>query len=300
MDKWNALSQNFCFKMIIVILIAALVAMGFFGIVWFDSTDDTMPTIDPSISVDSRPVVSGTNGDATNKSNSPKQGDYPVAVSGPLPKTDTAMPYFPWPPPEASGMNVIPAKLLREEISLRDVAETIQSALAFAGKHEIRYYYIPNGFAMVTRLESIDEQGNSLREVDRDKVNFLTYIRNLFWVPPGYYRMVVFIVTDQRFEAIGDPIDRDSAVSFLKRGFNDLPDIYADMIYSKRYRTTALIYEFLKDQQNKVARVITPGRLDAYSHLNKIGWYTAAERVAKTPGATLLFQRSIAIDSRYP
>ena len=199
------------------------------------------------------------------------------------------MPDFPWPPPKASGMTVLPTLFLQEQVSLRDVASTIEAALNIIGRHGIRYYSVPNGFAMITRLEAIDEEGKKLRDVDRSVSSFLTYIRDLFWVPPGHYRMVVFIVTDRRFAATGPEMTSDDADTFFVGGFNDLMETYSTVKYTENYRTTALIYEFRKEKANEVAQVVLPGMFEAVDHLGKIGWYSASATVAQASGAPLLY-----------
>lgn len=217
--------------------------------------------------------------------------DRPAAASVAAPASAGAstMPRFPWPPPRASGMEVLPTVLLRDKATLGDVASALDVALVTVGRHEVRYYAVPNGFAMVTRLEAIDEDGNSIGDVDRDRVDFMTYIRNLFWVPPGYYRMVVFVVTDQLFESTGAALDRAQANALLNRGFNALPPELSGRLYSDEYRTTALIYEFRKDRQREVAQVLSPGRFAAHHHLERIGWFAAAQQALDLADVAVLF-----------
>lgn len=207
---------------------------------------------------------------------------------------EPAMPHFPWPPPQASGIEVLPTVFLQDQVSLGDVAVALDRALAWIGRHEIRFYSVPNGFAMVTRLEAIDEQGNTIADADRDEVDFLTYIRNLFWVPPGHYRMIVFVVTDQLFEASGTPLDRERADDLLRRGFIDLPASLSELPYTDRYRTMALIYEFRKERQSEVAQLLAPGRFTAHYHLDRIGWFVAAQAMPQMTDIAVLFPNSTA------
>lgn len=215
----------------------------------------------------------------------------------PKPQPQQQLPHFPWPPPKASGMEVLPTLFLNDQVSLRDVAQTIDAALATAGEHDIRFYSVPNGFAMTTRLKEIDEQGNVLADVDRGERDFLRYIRDLFWVPPGHYRMVVFVVTDQPFGTTGTPMDSAQAESLMQRGFNDLSEAYSHMPYSMHYKTTALIYEFRKEERDEVAHIVVPGELGAHYHLGKIGWYEAAQYVVQAQGAPIFFHQRTASGS---
>jgi hypothetical protein len=223
--------------------------------------------------------------------------EEPAAVELPLPDPIplSEMPHFPWPPPKASGMAVLPTELLHGQATLGDVADALALALTLLSRYELRFYAVPNGFAMVTRLEAIDENGNKLASFrDRSQVDFITYIRNLFWVPPGYYRMVVFIVTDRLFEARGSPLDRKQADELLVGGFIDLPPSLGGRPYTTAYRTTALIYEFRKERQREVAQVVLPGRFAAHQHLGRIGWFDVPEEIMLTSGATVVFPAPIA------
>lgn len=229
-------------------------------------------------------------------------GEPGETVGSPGPGPDVPakqdMPSFPWPPPRASAMQTLPTLFLHDPVSLADVARTLRMTLSLAGRHELRFYAVPDGFAMVTRLESIDAQGNTLAGVDRPTRAFLTYIRDLFWVPPGRYRMVVFVVTDRAFEASGDAIDRSEAEAFMAGGFNDLPDVVGARPYADGYRTTALVYEFHKDPQDERAHVLIPGRFDAYHHLQKIGWYSASAEIPAYAELPVIFPDATASGAR--
>ena len=225
--------------------------------------------------------------------------DYPTAAQSETAREEAtrpsvadppaAVPRFPWPPPRASGIEVLPTVFLRNQITLGDVAIALDRALTWIGRHEIRFYSVPNGFAMVTRLEAIDEQGDTIADADRDQRDFLTYIRNLFWVPPGNYRMIVFVVTDEPFASSGEPMDRKRADELASGGFNDLPQVERERLYTDRYRTTALIYEFHKERQSEVAQVLTPGRFPAHYHLDRIGWFAAAQDMPQMADLAVLF-----------
>ncbi|MDJ0741551.1 MAG: hypothetical protein QNJ91_17700 [Gammaproteobacteria bacterium] len=222
--------------------------------------------------------------------------DEPVETE-PAPEMPAAppMPAFPWPPPRASAMQVLPTVFLRDPVTLADVSRALTATLELAGKHELRFYAAPNGFAMVTRLESVDRNGDSLGDADRGAVtDFLTYIRDLFWVPPGNYRMVVFIATDRSFEASGEALDRPAAEALITGGFNDLPDALARQPYSTRHRTTALVYEFHKARERDIAQVQLPGRFTAHQHLHKIGWYAATAALPRLADTVVIFPESTA------
>src|SRR5580658_5823756 len=69
---------------------------------------------------------------------------------------------FPWPPPLPSTSMEIPKELLAmptADSRLTLIAEWLSRALRGAGYSDLRFYDIPKGFALVTPLELIDDQG---------------------------------------------------------------------------------------------------------------------------------------------
>lgn len=65
-------------------------------------------------------------------------------------------------------------------------------------------YGVPGGVALMTRLEQIQPDGHPLpfpdrwRHVRGPPTGVVDYFIRLFTAPPGYYRTVVFIFTDQQ------------------------------------------------------------------------------------------------------
>ena len=198
----------------------------------------------------------------------------PVYDSGPVPE-------FPWPPPQASAMTLI--EFTDQEagkvVSLGDVDAAISEALIVAGYFERSYYAVPNGFALVTRLEQINSDGTSKSEDIRWAVdvgplrsfNLSEYLRALFTSDPGYFRIIVFIVTPHPFSQAEATIDREGALDWLYSGVNRLPDELAVRPYNEQYSTTALIYEFEKIAGETTSSTKVPGRLSAGTHLEKSG-----------------------------
>ncbi|MBV8774528.1 MAG: TonB family protein [Deltaproteobacteria bacterium] len=69
---------------------------------------------------------------------------------------------FPWPPPKASARVVLPGRLFQEsnqQLPLRAIDLKLSTALESAGYLERSYFAVPDGFALVTRLEQIDIDG---------------------------------------------------------------------------------------------------------------------------------------------
>ncbi len=73
------------------------------------------------------------------------------------------MPEFPWQPLRASAIMTIPSKFFKkdnEPFLLDDIKKVISDALDSCGYVEKSYYSVPEGFAIVTRLEHINENGS--------------------------------------------------------------------------------------------------------------------------------------------
>ena len=196
-------------------------------------------------------------------------------------KTKSQMAEFPWPPPKASGLQVLEADFLEEDISLYDAANRIASALRAADHHEHRYYSVPNGFAIATRLELIDKDGERIEKLNGGEIDFLQYLKGLFWKSPagGNFRMVVFIVTDQGFGTNGDQLTRSKADMLFQDGHNTLDRRYRQYKLTKNHTMTALVYEFFKPPDSKMASVNIPGNLSVQTHLTKAGWYNATKKL---------------------
>lgn len=93
----------------------------------------------------------------------------------------------------------------------------------------------------------------------------------MFFAPQGYYRLIVFVVTDRPFTATGDPIEEREALRLLREGINTLPVEYGLMEFSERYGVDALIYEFRRGSGEKQVAILKPGRLGPRVHLDKAG-----------------------------
>lgn len=196
-----------------------------------------------------------------------------------LPEKD--FPTFPWPPPQASAEVVIPDEFLRnapgDTPPVSDVEKKLRDALAANGYAERSYYAVPNGFAMVTRLEQIFEDGRSKDAPERWAVDVSplrqftldTYLKALFTSNPGYYRIIVFIITPVLFETAEQQVSRDEAVKWLRKGLKELPDDVGAGQYSGSHVCTALIYEFEQTARGSPAKQRAPSRLAAKDHLEK-------------------------------
>lgn len=192
-----------------------------------------------------------------------------------------AMPSFPWPPPQASTQLVLPNNLLvpgQQNPTLGTVDNRIAAALTGAGYPERSYLAVPDGFAIVTKLEQIADDGTPKQPPARwvtapgsgpSIFSLSDYIRALFTADPGYYRVIVFAVTDVPFAATGARPTEDQSNNWLRSGFNTLPASLKQKAYSDAYSCTALVYEF--ERTVSTSPQLTSNGPDAATHLRKAG-----------------------------
>ncbi|MGO9108200.1 MAG: hypothetical protein ACLP9L_03110 [Thermoguttaceae bacterium] len=195
------------------------------------------------------------------------------------------MPVFPWPPPKPSALALIPRQLLptpaeKAAPKLKHVAYQLERALDNAGYSERSYYAIPNGFALVSRLEQFKEDGSPEKpparfdlEV-RPQVEFslMWYLKALFTAQRGHFRLIVFAVTDVPFVSDQQRItSRDEAVRWLEAGMTKLPEQVGTKDFAPDYDLIALIYEFERPTPDHDFSLKVPSTLQGQTHLEKAG-----------------------------
>jgi len=191
------------------------------------------------------------------------------------------MPAFPWPPPAASAETLIPDKWLptKGEANLENVAFTLQRALRASKYPKWSYSSVPNGFALVSQMEQIKVDGTPSPEPARwsadlpwvANMTLIEFIRALVNSPPGYYRVIVFIVTNRPWPRTGEKPTGGEAKKWLAEGFTWLPQSIGEMPYGPDYRTTALVYEFKKVSKDANAFLVDHSATSADDHLKKAG-----------------------------
>jgi Tetratricopeptide repeat len=186
------------------------------------------------------------------------------------------LPAFPWPPPAASAIYVIPRDIFRRNSTIGEVSSAIIAALERSGYTERSFYQTSGGgIAMVTRLERINEDGapadSSLRwptDFKTQSASLIDFLQGLFYASDGYYRVIVFILRDLPFRQSSKTLSPEEAQSLLREGANTLPRELAGLPFRKDSTCTAVIYEFLSSK-NEVEKVQSP--VSARQHLEKAG-----------------------------
>lgn len=210
----------------------------------------------------------------------PKQIPPPVSAPPPPP-----IPMFPWPPPPASATEVLPNAMFEKSAPLKtlgDLNNALLRGLQSTGYFEKSYYAVPDGYVLATRLEQISEDGTSKASPARwsaaaprvEHFSISDYLRALLTANPGFYRVVVFVVTDVPFTESGKPASVADAQKWLTGGANVLPISIANASFGTNTVCTALIYEFTRNAGEGPTQLL-PSPLDAHTHLIKSGLWNA-------------------------
>lgn len=198
-----------------------------------------------------------TDNDATDRAGNGRGGRSPP------PPPSSALQSFPWCPPPPSSWYSLDRMLFPGDGNLFAVNARLEGALTAtrAGyAHMISYYNVPNGYALVARLELLRGDGSadprnrfSPDILNEDRSPLVAQISEIIRtnVPGGdFYRQIVFIVTDQNWRNC--PIG--SAPGFSREGIRvepgrakELPrEPFSQMAFTAGHRVTALIYEYRK------------------------------------------------------
>jgi hypothetical protein len=191
-----------------------------------------------------------------------------------------SIPEFPWPPPQPSTMAVVPLRLLADrdaQSTLADIDVALSDALDEAGYYEKAYFTAPGGFALVTRLEQIEEDGRPKPSPERWSVKLeplkrftlAAYLQALFSARAGHYRVIAFVVTDVPIAEKSAPVSREKAEAWLSEGGDVLPAPVADQALLEGTKVTALIYQFRQPGQGEQAVQLTNEALPAREHLER-------------------------------
>ncbi len=195
--------------------------------------------------------------------------------------TILAMPNFPFPPPSCYTRFEIPPTVFNSAKLLGDVDNKLRSTLDNKGYNQRSYFYVPNGFALVTQLEQYNAKDATIRNdatrwLDYPKQEafsgIMSYIASFIMPNKGYFRLFVFIVTNEPFGGSKQKVSKSEASAWLNQGFNKLPNAIKNAPYTEGYAVTVLVYEFEVPESNRKAKQVCPTPLfDAQTHLRQAG-----------------------------
>jgi hypothetical protein len=195
----------------------------------------------------------------------------------------SALPAFPWPPPRTTARYDVPRDLATARgrvATLGAVADHLEAALQSQGYTQLSYYGVPEGFALVTQVEQITEDGRpapppgrweaALQPVSLANFSVENYLKALVMARRGYYRIIVFVATPQPFaEDVRRRLSRDEADNLFHGGLSKLPATLRSVAYGADCNLTALIYEFEQQVPGRPARTRDSSPVTGEMHLKQ-------------------------------
>lgn len=189
------------------------------------------------------------------------------------------LPLFPWPPPAGYQRVIIPRNLIAasEAATLGDVYHVLVDALMAAsdGFEHGLFKGVPGGFALVARMERIRGNGEPLPEPYRwvkegmPRLSLWEFLGDLFFEQPGYFRVIVFAVTD-------DVVPGQNPNAGLPEPEGGAPSIPPELAAKpfEGQEVLALIYSFERRRDAKVSPWKN-GNPSALQHLKRAGVWGA-------------------------
>lgn len=172
-----------------------------------------------------------------------------------------------------------PQKVIANCNNLADVDLLLQAGLQELGYDRHGYFHVPNGFAILTPIEQILSNGKALEGKDRwkdypagtDYEGILDYLSSLLQPRQGYFRLFVFVVTNQNVPKEAKKMEPGNAKEWLSSGGDRLPPRIGSISLSPEHKASVFIYEFTATKAVKVIEEDCQNRLLVKEHLTQSG-----------------------------
>jgi len=201
--------------------------------------------------------------------------------SGTLARAEEAPRLFPWPPPSPTARVAIDLSKVSPSAGGRtfgDIDGFLGAALSGAGYRDRAWYSVPGGFALVTRLEQVGDDGSPRPGDARwstvprfGSFSIRDYLRALLQATPGHFRVIAFVVTDQDFDSTPKPMTEELASEWAESGAPRLPASIAARPAGDRVFSVALIYEFARHRYDEQAEFLKGGDVPGADQLRRSG-----------------------------
>ncbi len=194
---------------------------------------------------------------------------------------------FGWPPPEPSARIEIPRLLVVGQLGesprpVQAIQQRVRSALETAGYLDQAYYSIGcDGFAVITRMEQIDRNGEPVEDGlrftspgEEEDWSLTAYLTRLFYAPPGYYRQIILAGTDEVYDpdTLAEAPDEAQLDEIFDGGEGDPIAIDDSQLWGPDHKLHALIYEF-ETQGTRNVKQRRPSPIPAERHIEASGIY---------------------------
>lgn len=165
------------------------------------------------------------------------------------------------------------------------VADSIEKALDRAQIERAVYAIGDSGFAYVTRVEMIHSGGEPFSPPDRfpndvatasGRGGFLEFILSRFRARPGYFRIIVLVVTSRPISADTAALRLDAATRLIAGGMATLPPVLRRRAV-RDLQSVALIYEFERPSASDDVLPRGAPLVSARMHLAEAGLWTESQ-----------------------
>jgi hypothetical protein len=191
------------------------------------------------------------------------------------------LPEFPDPIPKASASTSLSTVCLGIKHTgapqFGEVGDALEEILHKAGYSELRYFTYHDGFALLTRIEVIDDAGKPTASrwdiVDPHVFKFTvkSYVDSVFKGPPRRSRFMAFIVSDSDVETSASaPTMGALSKTFYKGVADDLPVELRHKALGPDTKIHVFVYEFLRPKgaiDPDTSLLVVPGTMSARDHL---------------------------------
>lgn len=188
---------------------------------------------------------------------------------------------FPWPPPTPSTRRSFSPDVIEGAARARkvgDVASRLEQIIRSAEFDAFGYYRVPGGFALITRIESLDgETGTPLAGAARWGAR-ATYaglsLSAIFAITraSGFYRVFVFLLTDD--PPMTQSVDSAQAFAIAQtwamEGRPSLPAEIKALPIGQNHVLVVMVYEFEKVDGGETKH-FRPSRWPLDQHLSTLG-----------------------------
>jgi hypothetical protein len=175
----------------------------------------------------------------------------------------------------------LPKMVFANKKTLGQVDEQLQKGLTAKGFAERRYFSVKNGYAIVTQMEQYNKKDASSRNDHTRWLDYparskfsgvMDYLTSVILPNKGYFRLFVFVVTNEAFKSTDAKVSKKEAAAWLSQGANRLPKLLAEMPYTEGYAVNVLVYEFEVPESNRAAKQVCPtSKFNAAKHLEMAG-----------------------------
>ncbi len=172
-----------------------------------------------------------------------------------------------------------PLENLKGCTKVKDLDKVLVNTLQKLGYEQLSYYSAPNGFALLTPVEQIDRNAAPLTGKERWQdypsvgsfSGIFDYLSSLVLPKKGYFRLFVFLVSDQNAQREKGKLAAEDARAWLQEGAFWLPDAIGEKPLTSDHRFSILIYEFEAPETTKKLTEKCESLFTIKAHLDNSG-----------------------------